>query len=148
MVSVLEIAGHVAVLTIHLMERSKNQRKKMTRHTTRGHLTTPNEILTKNYSLSFRFFSLSSFLFMFPPSWRSAMSVAKDGTRGGGTDTSCLLGPGITPTLSVVSATSGANGADCWLSGGNSGARMASGGGSRVTIWKAILGLGGVTSAT
>jgi hypothetical protein len=30
--------------------------------------TTPNEILTKNYSLSFRFFSLASFLFMFPPS--------------------------------------------------------------------------------
>jgi hypothetical protein len=40
MVSMLEIAGHMAVLTIHLMERSKIQTKKMTRHTSRGHLTT------------------------------------------------------------------------------------------------------------
>ena len=66
----------------------------MTRHTTRGHLTiclktTQKESLTKNYSLSFRFFGLASFLFMIPSSWRLALSVAKDGARGGGIDTSC-----------------------------------------------------------
>ena len=36
----LEIAGHVTVLTIHLIERSNIQTKKMTRHTTWGHLAT------------------------------------------------------------------------------------------------------------
>jgi hypothetical protein len=40
MVSMLEITGHVVVLTIHLMERSKIQTKKMARHATRGHLIT------------------------------------------------------------------------------------------------------------
>jgi hypothetical protein len=39
MVSMLEIVGHMAILIIHLMERSKIQKKKMTRHTNRGHLT-------------------------------------------------------------------------------------------------------------
>ena len=121
----------------------------MTRHTTRGHLTTcPNEILSKNYFLSFRFFNLAFFLCMFPPLWRSALSVAKDGTQGGGTDTSCPSGPEITPTRSTVSATSDASGADSWLSGGNPGASGASGGGSRATTRKAMTRLGGVTSAT
>ena len=79
--------------------------------------TTLNETLTKNYSLSFRFFILTFFSFMFPPSWRSALSVAKDGSCGGGIDTSCPSDLRIIPTRSTVSATSGASGADRWLSG-------------------------------
>ena len=74
--------------------------------------TTLNGILTKNYSLSFCFFNLGSFLCMVPPSWRSALSVAKDRARGGGTDTSCPSGPGMTSTRSTASTTSGASGAD------------------------------------
>ena len=84
---------------------------------------------------------------MFPPSWRSTLSVAKDGTRGGGTDTSCQLGLGMTPTRSTASTTSGASGADSWLFDGNLGARITSGGESRTNPWKSVVRLGGVTSA-
>ena len=115
----------------------------MTRHTTQGHLTTcpkqsTNGVLTKNYSLSFHFFNLASFLFMLSSSRRSTLSVAKYGGHGCGTNTSCPLGPEITPTRSTVSATSGAGGADSWLSDG----------GSWATTWKSMARLGGVTSAT
>ena len=108
----------------------------MTMHTIQGHLTTcpkqpQNETLTKNYFLSFRLFTLVSFLFMLPPSRRSALSVAKDEARGNGTDTSCPLGQKITPTRSTVSATSDDSGADSWLSAGNLGASDASDDGSR-----------------
>ena len=56
------------------------------------------------------------------------MSVAKDEPRGGGINTSCPSGPRMTPTRSTASETSGDSGADSWLSGGNSGASIASGG--------------------
>ena len=84
---------------------------------------------------------------MLLPSWRSALSVAKDGTRGGGTDTSCPWGPGLISTRSTASVTSGTSGADSLLSGGNLGVRIASGGGSRAITQKVMARLGGVTSA-
>jgi hypothetical protein len=150
MVSMLEIAGHVAKSTSLRGQSLNKENDKAHNSGPTNYLPkiTQSGILTKKYFLSFRFFHLASFLFMFPPSWRSALAVAKDGACGGGTDTSCPLGPGITPTWSTFSATSGANGADSWRSGGNPGASSASGGGSRATIWKAMVGLGGVTSAT
>ena len=100
--------------------RSQNLNKENNKAHNSVHLTTcPNQpkngFLIKNYSLSFRFFNLVSFLFMLPLlSRRSALSVTKDGARGGGTYTMCPLGPRITSTLSTVSATSGASG---WTTG-------------------------------
>jgi hypothetical protein len=108
-----EIAGHVAESTSLRGQSLNKENDKAHNSGPPNYLpkTTQNGILTKNYSLSFRFFHLASFLFMLPPSWRSALSVAKDGACGGGTDTSCLSGPGITPMWSTISATFGASSA-------------------------------------
>ena len=114
MVSMLEIAGHVAESTSLRGQSLDKENDKEHNLGPTNYLpkTTQNRILTKNYSLSFRFFHLASFLLCFRSSRRSALSVAKDGACGDGTDTSCPLGLGITPTWSIVSATSGASSTD------------------------------------
>ena len=83
MVSMLEIAGHVALWQSTLLKGQNLNKQNEKAHnlgpTNYLPKTIQNGILTKNYSLSFRFFSLATFLFCLCSSRRSTLSVAKDG---------------------------------------------------------------------